>query len=32
VIETGQVVRSDGSPEGHHASRQLFQRPAQPVG
>ena len=32
VIETGQVVRSDGSPEGHSASRQLFQRPAQPVG
>ena len=32
VIETGQVVRSDGSPEGHSASRQLLQRPAQPVG
>jgi uncharacterized membrane protein len=31
VIETGQVVRSDGSPEGSSASRQLFQRPAQPV-
>lgn len=32
VLETGQVVRSDGSPEGHSASRQLIQRPAQPVG
>lgn len=32
VIETGEVVRSDGSPEGHSASRQLLQRPAQPVG
>lgn len=32
VMETGQVVRSDGSPEGHSASRQLFQRPAQPMG
>lgn len=31
VMETGEVVRSDGSPEGHSASRQLFQRPAQPV-
>lgn len=32
VLETGEVVRSDGSPEGHRASRQLLQRPAQPVG
>jgi uncharacterized membrane protein len=32
LVETGQVVRSDGSPEGHSASRQLVQRPAQPVG
>ena len=32
VMETGEVVRSAGSPEGHSASRQLFQRPAQPVG
>ena len=32
VMETGQIVRSDGSPEGHSASRQLIQRPAQPVG
>jgi uncharacterized membrane protein len=32
VMETGEVVRSSGSPEGHSASRQLFQRPAQPVG
>jgi uncharacterized membrane protein len=31
VMETGEVVRSDGSPEGHSASRQLIQRPAQPV-
>jgi uncharacterized membrane protein len=32
VVETGDVVRSDGSPEGTSASRQLFQRPGQPVG
>lgn len=32
VMETGEVVRSDGSPQGHSASRQLIQRPAQPVG
>jgi uncharacterized membrane protein len=32
VMETGEVVRSDGSPDGHSASRQLIQRPAQPVG
>jgi uncharacterized membrane protein len=31
VMETGEVVRSDGSPEGVHAIRQLRQRPAQPV-
>ncbi|CAN5165453.1 hypothetical protein BH24ACT10_BH24ACT10_01270 [soil metagenome] len=31
VMETGEVVRSDGSPEGHNAARQLVQRPAQPV-
>ena len=31
VLETGEVVRSEGSPEGTRALRQLFQRPAQPV-
>jgi uncharacterized membrane protein len=31
VMETGEVVRSEGSPEGVHAIRQLRQRPAQPV-
>jgi uncharacterized membrane protein len=31
VIETGDVVRSEGSPEGPLARRQLFQRVAQPV-
>jgi uncharacterized membrane protein len=30
IIETGQVVRSDGSPEGTVAGRQMHQRPAQP--
>jgi uncharacterized membrane protein len=29
VLETGEVVRSEGSPEGAHARRQLAQRPAQ---
>ncbi len=29
VLETGDVVRSAGSPEGTNARRQLFQRPAQ---
>jgi uncharacterized membrane protein len=32
VVETGEVVRSDGSPEGHDARRQLRQRPGQPAG
>ncbi|HVL97805.1 MAG TPA: SRPBCC family protein [Egibacteraceae bacterium] len=32
VMETGEVVRSDGSPEGSTTHRQLKQRPAQPVG
>jgi len=32
VIETGQVVRSEGSPEGLRARRQLRQRPARPIG
>jgi len=31
VLETGEVVLSDGSPEGTKASRQLRQRPAQPL-
>lgn len=32
VMETGEVVRSEGSPEGPRASRQIRQRPAQPTG
>jgi uncharacterized membrane protein len=31
VMETGEVVRSDGSPEGSRAFRQAKQRPAQPL-
>ncbi|MFJ8589236.1 SRPBCC family protein [Streptomyces sp. NPDC093595] len=31
VLETGEVVRSEGSPEGTHAMRQARQRPAQPL-
>jgi uncharacterized membrane protein len=31
VMETGEVVRSEGSPEGTRALRQVRQRPAQPV-
>lgn len=31
ILETGQVLRSDGSPEGAAAGRQLHQQPAQPV-
>ena len=31
VVETGEVVRSEGTPEGSKARRQLFQRPAQPI-
>jgi uncharacterized membrane protein len=31
VLETGEVVRSEGTPEGIHAGRLLRQRPAQPV-
>ncbi|MEU6410378.1 SRPBCC family protein [Microbispora sp. NPDC046933] len=31
VMETGEVVRSEGSPEGARALRQLRRRPAQPV-
>jgi len=30
VMETGEVVRSEGSPEGQNARRHLKQRPAQP--
>ncbi|MEW9550453.1 SRPBCC family protein [Nonomuraea sp. NPDC050783] len=32
VMETGEVLLSEGSPEGHRALRQLRQRPAQPIG
>ncbi|MCW2887903.1 MAG: hypothetical protein QOE54_2139 [Streptosporangiaceae bacterium] len=32
VLETGEVVRSEGSPEGTYARRQVRQRPAQPIG
>jgi uncharacterized membrane protein len=31
IMETGEVVRSEGSPEGTRAFRQIRQRPAQPV-
>lgn len=31
VLETGEVVRSEGSPEGTRAMRQARQRPAQPL-
>ncbi|MBB2908856.1 putative membrane protein [Streptosporangium becharense] len=31
IVETGEVVRSEGSPEGTRAFRQVTQRPAQPV-
>ncbi|GAA2850396.1 hypothetical protein GCM10010517_07850 [Streptosporangium fragile] len=31
IVETGEVVRSEGSPEGTRALRQAMQRPAQPV-
>jgi uncharacterized membrane protein len=30
-VETGEVPRSDGSPEGEQAERKLTQRPAQPL-
>jgi len=32
ILETGEVLRSDGSPEGTAAARQLRQQPAQPNG
>ena len=31
VVELGEVVRSEGSPEGPSTRRQLAQRPARPV-
>lgn len=31
VIETGQVVRSEGSPDGTRTHRQLHQREARPL-
>jgi uncharacterized membrane protein len=31
ILETGQVVRSDGSPDGTDAKQQRSQRPSQPV-
>jgi hypothetical protein len=30
-VETGEIVRSDGTPEGELAERKLKQRPAQPL-
>jgi uncharacterized membrane protein len=32
VLETGEVVRSDGSPDGTRTQRQFHQEPAQPAG
>jgi hypothetical protein len=32
LVETGEVPRSDGTPEGESAGRKLKQRPAQPLG
>jgi uncharacterized membrane protein len=31
VVETGEIARSDATPEGESASRKLQQRPAQPL-
>lgn len=31
ILETGEIVRSDGSPEGTASIRQMHQRPAQPL-
>jgi uncharacterized membrane protein len=31
IVETGQVIRSDGSPEGTHVTAQIPTRPAQPL-
>jgi uncharacterized membrane protein len=30
-VETGEIARSDGTPEGERAARKLKQRPAQPL-
>jgi uncharacterized membrane protein len=30
ILETGEIVRSDGAPDGIHAAKQLRNRPAQP--
>jgi hypothetical protein len=30
-VETGEVARSEGAPEGERAERKLKQRPAQPL-
>ena len=32
ILETGEVVRSEGSPEGHRSGRLAAQRPGQPEG
>ena len=32
LVETGEVPRSDGTPEGESVERKLKQRPAQPLG
>jgi uncharacterized membrane protein len=32
LVETGEIPRSDGTPEGESAERKLKQRPAQPLG
>jgi hypothetical protein len=32
IVETGEVVRSQGTPGGHRADEHLHQRPAQPLG
>ena len=31
LVETGEIARSEGSPEGERAERKLKQRPAQPL-
>ena len=31
LVETGEVIRSDGSPEGTDANRQRRRRPAEPL-
>jgi len=31
LVETGEIARSDGTPEGERAERKLKQRPAQPL-